>query len=132
MCINLTHVHIQHEADCALKKARLLQTQRQEEYEKAKVSTSRLEEEQVGGTGGAVGAKQLEKRRRLEEEALQKVQHLFYGAYGLESIIAIFFYPSWSHQQLCVKKLRPFLIIFIKTESSVVIIIDPMVLLLPG
>lgn len=49
-----------------------MQAQRQEEYEKAKVSTSRLEEEQ-----GAAGAKQLEKRRRLEEEALQKVEHLF-------------------------------------------------------
>uniref|UniRef100_A0A3B4ARM8 Rho GTPase-activating protein 29 n=1 Tax=Periophthalmus magnuspinnatus TaxID=409849 RepID=A0A3B4ARM8_9GOBI len=55
------------EADGALKKARLLQAQRQEEYEKAKVSTSRLEEEQ-GAT------KQLEKRRRLEDEALQKAE----------------------------------------------------------
>ncbi|KAM9333416.1 rho GTPase-activating protein 29 isoform 2-T2 [Pholidichthys leucotaenia] len=62
-----------HEADTALRKARLLQTQRQEEYEKAKVSTSRLEEEQTGG-GGAAVAKQLEKRRRLEEEALQKAE----------------------------------------------------------
>ncbi|KAK7881225.1 hypothetical protein WMY93_029634 [Mugilogobius chulae] len=62
------------EADSALKKARLLQAQRQEEYEKAKVSTSRLEEEQNGAGGGtAAGVKQLEKRRRLEEEALQKV-----------------------------------------------------------
>uniref|UniRef100_A0AAQ5Y8D0 Rho GTPase-activating protein 29 n=1 Tax=Amphiprion ocellaris TaxID=80972 RepID=A0AAQ5Y8D0_AMPOC len=61
-----------HEADSALRKARLLQTQRQEEYEKAKVSTSRLEEEQAGG--GAAAAKQLEKRRRLEEEALQKAE----------------------------------------------------------
>uniref|UniRef100_A0A3Q3GYS8 Rho GTPase-activating protein 29 n=1 Tax=Labrus bergylta TaxID=56723 RepID=A0A3Q3GYS8_9LABR len=63
------------EADSALKKARLLQAQRQEEYEKAKVSTSRLEEEQIGGGGGggAAALKQLEKRRRLEEEALQKV-----------------------------------------------------------
>lgn len=41
------------------------------------MSTSRLEEEQ-----GVAGAKQLEKRRRLEEEALQKVQHLFYWANG--------------------------------------------------
>uniref|UniRef100_A0A671UEE3 Rho GTPase activating protein 29a n=1 Tax=Sparus aurata TaxID=8175 RepID=A0A671UEE3_SPAAU len=63
-----------HEADSALKKARLLQAQRQEEYEKAKVSTSRLEEEQIGGGGGAAAAKQLEKRRRLEEEALQKAE----------------------------------------------------------
>ncbi|XP_068566173.1 rho GTPase-activating protein 29 isoform X2 [Cebidichthys violaceus] len=60
------------EADSALKKARLLQVQRQEEYEKAKVSTSRLEEEQIGGGGGAAAVKQLEKRRRLEEEAQQK------------------------------------------------------------
>ncbi|XP_040921496.1 rho GTPase-activating protein 29 isoform X2 [Toxotes jaculatrix] len=63
-----------HEADSALRKARLLQVQRQEEYEKAKVSTSRLEEEQIGGGGGAAAAKQLEKRRRLEEEALQKAE----------------------------------------------------------
>ncbi|KAL1006681.1 hypothetical protein UPYG_G00075320 [Umbra pygmaea] len=54
-----------HEADSALRKARILQTQRQEEYEKARVSTSRVEEEQLG-------AAKLEKRRRLEEEALQK------------------------------------------------------------
>lgn len=73
-----TRVHLQHEADSSLRKARLLQAQRQEEYEKAKVSTSRLEEEQIGGGGGggAAAAKQLEKRRRLEEEALQKVQRL--------------------------------------------------------
>nr|XP_046227801.1 rho GTPase-activating protein 29 isoform X3 [Scatophagus argus] len=68
-----------HEADNALRKARLLQAQRHEEYEKAKVSTSRLEEEQIaggggGGSGGAATAKQLEKRRRLEEEALQKAE----------------------------------------------------------
>lgn len=63
-----------HEADTALRKARLLQTQRQDEYEKAKVSTSRLEEEQIGGGGGAAAAKQLEKRRRMEEEALQKAE----------------------------------------------------------
>uniref|UniRef100_A0A1A7Y8V7 Rho GTPase-activating protein 29 n=1 Tax=Iconisemion striatum TaxID=60296 RepID=A0A1A7Y8V7_9TELE len=60
------------EADSALKKARLLQAQRQEEYEKAKVTTNRLEEEQNAGGGGPAAAKQLEKRRRLEEEALQK------------------------------------------------------------
>lgn len=75
MCYELsTSVHLQHEADSALKKARLLQAQRQEEYEKAKVSTSRLEEEQNGCGGGATAVKQLEKKRRLEDEALQKVQ----------------------------------------------------------
>nr|XP_057916451.1 rho GTPase-activating protein 29 isoform X2 [Doryrhamphus excisus] len=60
-----------HEADSALKKARMLQDQRQTEYEKAKVSTLRLEGEQMGGVAGAAAAK-LEKRHRLEEEALQK------------------------------------------------------------
>uniref|UniRef100_A0A8C2KV27 Rho GTPase-activating protein 29 n=1 Tax=Cyprinus carpio TaxID=7962 RepID=A0A8C2KV27_CYPCA len=59
-----------HEADSALKKARLLQAQRQEEYEKARCSTSRVEEEQIGTAGG----KLLEKRRKLEEEALQKAE----------------------------------------------------------
>uniref|UniRef100_A0A4W5JTA7 Rho GTPase-activating protein 29 n=1 Tax=Hucho hucho TaxID=62062 RepID=A0A4W5JTA7_9TELE len=54
-----------HEMDSALRKAHVLQAQRQEEYEKARVSTSRVEEEQLG-------AAKLEKRRRLEEEALQK------------------------------------------------------------
>ncbi|XP_061121458.1 rho GTPase-activating protein 29-like isoform X1 [Syngnathus typhle] len=63
-----------HEAESALKKARMLQDQRQEEYEKAKVSTSRLEGEQIGGVGGATAAKQLEKRRRLEDDALQKAE----------------------------------------------------------
>lgn len=67
---------LQNEADSALRKARLLQAQRHEEYEKAKVSTSRLEEEHILGGGGAATAKPLEKRRRLEEEALQKVRPL--------------------------------------------------------
>ncbi|XP_051971302.1 rho GTPase-activating protein 29-like isoform X3 [Xyrauchen texanus] len=58
------------EADSALKKARLLKAQRQEEYEKARCSTSRIEEEQTG----TLAAKQLEKRRKLEEEALQKAE----------------------------------------------------------
>ncbi|XP_031439939.1 rho GTPase-activating protein 29 isoform X2 [Clupea harengus] len=60
-----------HEADSAMRKGRLLQAQRQEEYEKARNSTSRAEEEAPGG--GSAASKQLEKRRRLEEEALQKV-----------------------------------------------------------
>ncbi|XP_064194745.1 rho GTPase-activating protein 29-like isoform X2 [Anguilla rostrata] len=57
------------EADGALRKARLLQTQRREDYDKAHSSTSRAEEEQLPG-----GAKQLEKKRRLEDEALQKAE----------------------------------------------------------
>lgn len=85
---------LQHEADGALRKARLLQAQRQEEYEKAKVSTSRLEEEQNVGGGGAATAKQLEKRRRLEEEALQKVKsRLQWFLLHLLSITVICFLP---------------------------------------
>ncbi|XP_033875523.3 rho GTPase-activating protein 29-like isoform X3 [Acipenser ruthenus] len=62
------------EADSALRKARLLYDQRHEEYGKAKFSTIRAEEEQLGLSGGLTkdGSKVLEKRRRLEEEALQK------------------------------------------------------------
>lgn len=59
---------MQHDAESALKKARLLKDQKQEEYDRACTSTSKIEEEQLGA-----GGKQLEKRRRLEDEALQKV-----------------------------------------------------------
>ncbi|KAJ8270338.1 hypothetical protein GJAV_G00113210 [Gymnothorax javanicus] len=57
------------EADGALRKAQLLQAQRRDEYDKARWSTSRVEEEQPSG-----GGKQLEKKRRLEDEALQKAE----------------------------------------------------------
>ncbi|XP_053524199.1 rho GTPase-activating protein 29 isoform X2 [Artibeus jamaicensis] len=64
------------ETETALKKAKLLCTQRQDEYEKAKSSMFRAEEEHQSLSGGLVknGNKQLEKKRRLEEEALQKVE----------------------------------------------------------
>ncbi|XP_030061883.1 rho GTPase-activating protein 29 isoform X2 [Microcaecilia unicolor] len=64
------------ELDTALKKAKLLHIQRQDEYEKAKSSTVRAEEEQLSSSGGPVkdASKQLEKRRKLEEEALQKAE----------------------------------------------------------
>ncbi|XP_072525503.1 rho GTPase-activating protein 29 isoform X2 [Salminus brasiliensis] len=57
------------EADSAVRKARLLQSQRREEYEKARNSTTRSGEEQQ-----SAGGKILEKKRRLEEEALQKAE----------------------------------------------------------
>uniref|UniRef100_A0A8C4SQR6 Rho GTPase-activating protein 29 n=1 Tax=Erpetoichthys calabaricus TaxID=27687 RepID=A0A8C4SQR6_ERPCA len=62
------------EADLALKKARLLYTQRHEEYERAKSSTIRMEEEQLSSSIGATkdSSKQLEKRRRIEEESQQR------------------------------------------------------------
>ncbi|XP_068095873.1 rho GTPase-activating protein 29 [Hyperolius riggenbachi] len=62
------------ELETALRKAKLLNVQRQDEYEKAKMSTIRAEEEQLSLSGGLMkdGSKQVEKKRRLEEEALQK------------------------------------------------------------
>ncbi|XP_029473299.1 LOW QUALITY PROTEIN: rho GTPase-activating protein 29 [Rhinatrema bivittatum] len=64
------------ELETALKKAKLLSIQRQDEYEKAKSSAVRAEEEQLSSSGGPIKdtSKQLEKRRRLEEEALQKAE----------------------------------------------------------
>ncbi|XP_075472557.1 rho GTPase-activating protein 29 isoform X3 [Ascaphus truei] len=64
------------ELETALRKAKLLNVQRQDEYDKAKSSTIRSEEEQLSMGGGLLkdASKQLEKRRRLEEEALQKAE----------------------------------------------------------
>ncbi|XP_053326285.1 rho GTPase-activating protein 29 [Spea bombifrons] len=64
------------ELEAALRKAKLLNIQRQDEHEKAKCSTIRAEEEQLSMSGGLLkdGSKQVEKRRRLEEEALQKAE----------------------------------------------------------
>ncbi|KAM9323204.1 rho GTPase-activating protein 29-like isoform 2-T2 [Pholidichthys leucotaenia] len=59
---------IQQEADTTLRKARALKTQRREEYQKAQSSTNRSQDEQSSGN------KQLEKKRRFEEEALQKAE----------------------------------------------------------
>uniref|UniRef100_A0A8C6UJ26 Rho GTPase-activating protein 29 n=1 Tax=Neogobius melanostomus TaxID=47308 RepID=A0A8C6UJ26_9GOBI len=55
------------EADVSLRKARVLRTQRKEEHEKARTSANRSQEETTNA-----GNKQLEKKRRLEEEAMQK------------------------------------------------------------
>ncbi|XP_053447734.1 rho GTPase-activating protein 29 isoform X1 [Nycticebus coucang] len=72
------------ETETALKKAKLLCMQRQDEYEKAKSSMFRAEEEHLCSSGGLAKNlnKQLEKKRRLEEEALQKVEEAneFYKA----------------------------------------------------
>ncbi|NWS18946.1 RHG29 protein, partial [Pachyramphus minor] len=64
------------ELEAALRKAKLLHTQRQDEYEKAKSCTARAEEEHLSLSGSFVKdfSKQLEKKRRLEEEALQKAE----------------------------------------------------------
>lgn len=57
------------EADATLRKARALKAQRREEYQKAHSSTNRSQEEQSNAAN-----KQLEKKRRLEEEALQRAE----------------------------------------------------------
>ncbi|XP_029582421.1 rho GTPase-activating protein 29 isoform X1 [Salmo trutta] len=53
------------ESEAALRKAQWTQTQRTDEYQKAQSSASRSQEEQP---------RQLEKKRKLEEEALQKAE----------------------------------------------------------
>ncbi|CAB1326828.1 unnamed protein product, partial [Coregonus sp. 'balchen'] len=53
------------ESEVALRKARWTQEQRRDEYQKAHSSASRSQEEQ---------SKQLDKKRKLEEEALQKAE----------------------------------------------------------
>uniref|UniRef100_A0A8C5Z6V4 Rho GTPase-activating protein 29 n=1 Tax=Marmota marmota marmota TaxID=9994 RepID=A0A8C5Z6V4_MARMA len=62
--------------ETALKKAKLLCMQRQDEYEKAKYSVFCTEKEHQCSCGGLAKNpnKQLEKNRRLEAEALQKVK----------------------------------------------------------
>uniref|UniRef100_A0A8C6P9U2 Rho GTPase-activating protein 29 n=1 Tax=Nothobranchius furzeri TaxID=105023 RepID=A0A8C6P9U2_NOTFU len=57
------------EADTTLRKARALNTQRREEYQRAHSSKNRSMEEQP-----IAGNKQMEKKRKLEEEALQKAE----------------------------------------------------------
>ncbi|KAL0966909.1 hypothetical protein UPYG_G00302120 [Umbra pygmaea] len=53
------------ESELSVRKAGLTQAQRREEYQKAQSSTSRSQDEHT---------KQLDRKRRLEEEALQKVE----------------------------------------------------------
>ncbi|XP_067394539.1 rho GTPase-activating protein 29 isoform X2 [Emydura macquarii macquarii] len=64
------------ELEATLRKAKLLYMQRQDEYEKAKSSTIRAEEEHLSSSSslGKDVSKQLEKKRKLEEEALQKAE----------------------------------------------------------
>lgn len=68
--------NLQQELEASLRKAKLLYMQRQDEYEKAKSCTARAEEEHLSSSGSFAKdvSKQLEKKRRLEEEALQKVR----------------------------------------------------------
>lgn len=60
----------QADADSNLRKARHLYMGRCEEYERARTVANKVEEEQSGTT------KALDKKRRLEEEARNKVSEL--------------------------------------------------------
>ncbi|KAM6217380.1 LOW QUALITY PROTEIN: rho GTPase-activating protein 29-like [Rhynchocyon petersi] len=64
------------ETETALKNAKLLCIQCQDKYEKAKSSMSCAEEEHLASSGGLAKTlnQQLEIKRKLEEEALQKVE----------------------------------------------------------
>ncbi|XP_053247656.1 rho GTPase-activating protein 29 isoform X1 [Podarcis raffonei] len=63
------------ELESTVKKAKLLYLQRQDEYEKAKSSTVRAEEEHLTSNGGIIkDVSKLEKKRKLEEEALLKAE----------------------------------------------------------
>ncbi|KAH0618398.1 hypothetical protein JD844_017547 [Phrynosoma platyrhinos] len=63
------------ELETTVRKAKLLYIQRQDEYEKAKSSAVRAEEEHLSCNGGIIkDASKLEKKRKLEEEALQKAE----------------------------------------------------------
>ncbi|XP_063154364.1 rho GTPase-activating protein 29 isoform X2 [Candoia aspera] len=63
------------ELESSVRKAKLLYVQRQDEYERAKSTTVRAEEEHMTSSGGITkDISKLEKKRKLEEEALQKAE----------------------------------------------------------
>ncbi|KAJ6658429.1 hypothetical protein lerEdw1_020133 [Lerista edwardsae] len=65
------------ELESTVRKTKLLYIQRQDEYEKAKSSTARAEEEYLTSNGGIIkDPSKLEKKRKLEEEALQKAEEV--------------------------------------------------------
>lgn len=65
-------VHVQGDAENNLRKARQLYLTRCEEYEKARIVANKVEEEH-GGTGSGSTQKTLDRKRRHEEEARNKV-----------------------------------------------------------
>lgn len=69
-------LNLQQEAESNLRKAKQGYGQRCEDHDKARLLVAKAEEEQAGtgpGAGGTV-SKALDKRRRLEEEAKNKVR----------------------------------------------------------
>lgn len=67
---------LQQEAESNLRKAKQSYVQRCEDHDKARTLMAKVEEEQAGSGPGAGGtiSKALDKRRRLEEEAKNKVR----------------------------------------------------------
>lgn len=68
-------VHVQADAENNLRKARQWYLTRCEEYEKARLVTNKVEEEH-SGTGSGSTHKTLDRKRRHEEEARNKVGFL--------------------------------------------------------
>lgn len=66
----------QQEAESNLRKAKQTYVQRCEDHDKARLQVAKAEEDQAGSAAGAGSAasKALDKRRRLEEEAKNKVR----------------------------------------------------------
>lgn len=64
--------HWQQEAEVNLRKAKQIYMQRSEEHDKAKYMAVKAEEEQQNTTS-SITTKTLDKKRRLEEEAKNKV-----------------------------------------------------------
>lgn len=70
-CVGLS-VHVQADAENNLRKARQWYLTRCEEYEKARLVANKVEEEH-SGTGSGSTHKTLDRKRRHEEEARNKV-----------------------------------------------------------
>lgn len=75
LCLFTCVCVVQADAESNLRKARHLYISRCEEYERARTAANRVEEEQ-SGTGSSSTTKVLDKKRRLEEEARNKVSAL--------------------------------------------------------
>ncbi len=71
----LTVFPLQHDAVTNLRKAKSLYITRQQEFEKAKEATQKAENESLSQSTAGQAAK-FEKKRKLEDEALTKVQML--------------------------------------------------------
>lgn len=79
----------QQDAEVNLRKAKQVYMQRSEEHDKAKYVTVKAEEEQQS-TASSITTKTLDKKRRLEEEAKNKV-----GAQQLQALLCRDLLAPW-------------------------------------